>query len=34
MSNVMKKYFIIPGAAWYDPNYAYLHTDSSGVIVE
>ena len=22
------------GAAWYDPNYAYLYTDSSGVIVE
>lgn len=22
------------GAAWYDPAYAYLHTDSTGVIVE
>lgn len=22
------------GAAWYDPTYAYLHTDSTGVIVE
>lgn len=22
------------GAAWYDPTYAYLHTDSSGVVVE
>ena len=21
------------GAAWYDPTYAYLHTDSTGVIV-
>lgn len=22
------------GAAWYSPEYAYLHTDSTGVIVE
>lgn len=22
------------GAAWYDPAYAYLHTDSTGVIVD
>lgn len=22
------------GAAWYDPSYAYLYTDGSGVIVE
>lgn len=33
-SGYADKYIHPYGAAWYDPAYAYLHTDSTGVIVE
>lgn len=34
VSGYVDRYVHPYGAAWYDPAYAYLHTDSTGVIVE